>query len=86
MRRQWPLKAIRKIFWALLGLGALVSCIALFFPNPQLSVLSTLGLLIMASGVVIFICNWRCPHCRDFLPLRGGIPAFCPCCGKEIGE
>ena len=42
------------------------------------------GILILALSVVYSILAFRCPHCDTRIVTRGGIPNYCPYCGKEL--
>ena len=44
------------------------------------------GLLLMASSILWHILFVRCPHCGSLFHLRGGIPKYCPECGKCIDK
>ena len=44
-----------------------------------------------AAGAVVFLAGplqtwffFRCPRCGKLWDTRGGIPAYCPKCGKHI--
>lgn len=44
------------------------------------------GLVLMFSSILWHILFVRCPHCGSHFQLRGGIPKFCPYCGKVIDK
>ena len=39
---------------------------------------------VAAVDVIQLMMFYRCPHCRKSLPLRGGLPEFCPHCGEAL--
>ena len=43
-----------------------------------------LGVAAAIAGVVqaMFFC--RCPYCGESLEIRGGLPNYCPVCGKKL--
>ena len=42
------------------------------------------GALLMAAGIVQTLLFFHCPHCGALWDTRGGIPDYCPKCGKKI--
>ena len=46
--------------------------------------LQTVGILLLAGGIVIYLRAWRCPACRELLPKQITVPPNCPACGKEL--
>ena len=43
-----------------------------------------IGVLLMAAGIVQTLLYFHCPHCGSLWDTRGGIPGYCPKCGKKI--
>lgn len=43
-----------------------------------------LGAGIAIAGVVQAMVFCRCPHCGESLEIRGGLPNYCPVCGKKL--
>ena len=44
------------------------------------------GVLLMAAGIVQTLLFFHCPHCGALWDTRGGIPDYCPKCGKKIKD
>ena len=42
-----------------------------------------LALLVLA-GAVVKAVFYRCPHCGEFLPVKGKTPDTCPHCGESL--
>lgn len=43
-----------------------------------------LGCLVFLAGPLQTRFFFRCPHCGGAWDIRGGIPAYCPKCGKKV--
>ncbi len=77
----------RFLFWQRISL-LLFTAGALLFGIPclwygQMTVLSAVGLLILAASIGMDVVKLRCPFCRHFL---GVAPPgkYCPHCGDQI--
>lgn len=45
-----------------------------------------IGVLLMAAGIVQTLLFFHCPHCGALWDTQGGIPDYCPKCGKKIKD
>ena len=67
------------LFAAALLMGAFLTCVT---GSEGLGL--GIGVLLMAAGIVQMLLFFRCPHCGALWDTRGGIPNYCPKCGKKI--
>ena len=45
------------------------------------------GAVVFFSALIQAFVFYTCPHCRiSLMDVRGGIPEYCPKCGKELKE
>ncbi len=64
-----------------LGIGAAAGFLGALL---ELGAMMALGVAAAIAGVVqaMFFC--RCPYCGESLEIRGGLPNYCPVCGKKL--
>lgn len=74
-----------KIHLGLLLSGLLIGFVfsGIHIEHPVMTVGMVIGIVLMLSGLVWKFVFVRCPHCGSGMP-RGGLPNFCPCCGKKL--
>ena len=36
------------------------------------------------SGIILKLKFYRCPYCKDGLPIRSAVPDYCPHCGDKL--
>ena len=74
------------IHFAMLVGGLLISLIVSYTDVDNMNLGVWAGLFLIVGGIVWQILFIRCPHCRSLLRVRGGIPKYCPECGKYIDK
>lgn len=42
------------------------------------------ALVLVLAGAVVKAVFYRCPHCGEFLPVKGKTPDDCPHCGESL--
>jgi len=78
----------RNLMWIGFILGILIMASGICFENENITVVfMTVGFIIFAlAGIQAFIF-YICPFCRaSLMNVRGGIPDYCPKCGKKLKE
>lgn len=65
-----------------LGIAGLLLAVAGFYTDGGVPI-ALAGLAALCGGVCLMLRWKRCPYCGAFLG-RGGLPGFCPGCGKKI--
>lgn len=66
----------------ILGIAGLLLAVAGFYTDGGV-LIALVGLAVLCGSVFLMFRWKRCPYCGAFLG-RGGLPRFCPGCGKEI--
>ena len=68
--------------------GILVMALGLISESERLlAVFMIAGSVIFFAALIQACIFYRCPHCNhSLMHVRGGIPDYCPNCGKELTE
>lgn len=73
------------LMWVLFT-AALLVCAFLIGVTGSKGLGFGVGVLLMAAGIVQTLLFFHCPHCGALWDTRGGIPDYCPKCGKKIKD
>ena len=84
--REIPIRTHFHIRTGLISIGLVIALIARPAARDGRNALMWVGLILMLSGMIWHILFIRCPHCGSAFRLRGGIPRYCPECGKYIDK
>ncbi len=71
-------KAARKLVFAILIAGFILSAVGPYFYEPLFAV----GMIVMVSSLIPHFLYNKCPHCGKNLGRNEG--RFCQFCGKEF--
>ena len=91
MKEKWSLTA-RQSYHLMLGgvfggcgLGLLTYLLGTdILPVFAIKTLFFLATVLMMGGILQTTLFFHCPHCKKGFPLRGGMPGYCPKCGKKV--
>lgn len=73
------------LLWALFAAGIIVGGLLTYMTGNDVLGWG-IGFLLIAAGLVQMLLFFRCPHCGALWDTRGGIPNYCPKCGKKIKD
>lgn len=73
------------LLWELFAAGIIVGGLLTYMTGNHVLGWG-IGFLLMAAGLVQMLLFFRCPHCGVLWDTRGGIPNYCPKCGKKIKD
>lgn len=76
-RKSWRLERLCIFIGGILAVTAALFHAALFL---------CAGSMVTVAGVLQSVAFCRCPACRAFLDPRGGLPNYCPDCGKPLAD
>ena len=69
------------------GISCLIGCVLMWVGAQSGEAyiwIFVIGILLLILTVIYSILAFRCPHCDTWFGTRGGMPNYCPYCGKEI--
>ena len=78
----------RTFMWIGFTLGILIMAIGIGFENEKITVgFMAIGIIVFALAAIQAFIFYLCPHCGySLMNVRGGVPEYCPKCGKELKE
>lgn len=81
--KELPLTTHFKIHLVLLISGLFIGLVSSQFTKDGNAGM-VIGFVLMLAGLLWRPVFLRCPHCGGGMPPRGGLPNFCPHCGKKL--
>lgn len=73
------------LMWVLF-VAALVLSVVLGVLTGNARLGGGVGAVVLMAGLVQTLLFFHCPHCGARWDTRGGIPDYCPKCGKKIKD
>ena len=73
------------LFTLLFIAGVLILAVSSFLRGlPAHGTVQIVGIVVLVAGLIIYLCFWRCPACRELLPRQITIPPDCKSCGARL--
>ena len=78
-------KNVLGLFTFLFVLGVVIMAAANFMRHMAVQgTVITVGFVVLALAVVIYMAFWRCPACRELLQRQTTVPVSCKSCGHRL--